>query len=102
MSEEIDLGRTMLLDLAAVAGREECDETAMEQATELWMAGWTSELPDSYKTPEAIETAKHDTWRRCAVMSWYWRRPSRRQGKPGRKYWSTNQAFNAMKKEAAP
>lgn len=100
MSEELEQGGTTLLNLGAVAGREECDETALEQATELWLAGWTSELPESYRTPQAIEAAKVDAWRKCAVMSWYWRRPPRRQGKPGRFYWSTNQAYSAMKKES--
>ena len=95
-----DEGRS-LLDLLAIAGREECDESEMEKAIELWLAGWTSELPEHYNTPEAQERAKNDPWSRCAVMSWYWRAPSKRKGKPGRRYLSTNQAFNAMKREAA-
>lgn len=102
MNEEIELGGTMLLDLSAIAGREECDETAMEQATELWLAGWTSELPKSYNTPEAREAAKVDVWRRCAVMSWYWRRPPRRKNSKGQFYWSTNQAWMAMTRESEP
>ncbi len=93
-----DEGRS-LLDLLAVAGREECDESEMGKAVELWLAGWTSELPASYNTPEAQERAKTDPWSACAVMSWYWRAPSKRPGKPGRRYLSTNQAFNAMKRE---
>lgn len=53
-----------------------------QQALELWQAGWTSES----ERPDA------------QVMSWYWRAPSKRPGKQGRKYLSTNQAFNAMRR----
>lgn len=63
-----------------------------EQATPLMLAGWTSEVPEGYK---------HNSgkfWRQCPVASLYWRAPSKRPGKPGRRYLSTNQAFNAMQK----
>jgi hypothetical protein len=53
------------------------------QAYELWGAGWTS----------------HPQSKGAKVMSWYWRQPPRRPGKPGRLFLSTNQAFNAMKNE---
>lgn len=85
MLGEIDLGGTTLLNLGAAANREEMNEGDMEQATELWLAGWTSETPSKTQVD---------------VMSWYWRRPPRRKGKPGRFYWSTNQAYNAMRKES--
>lgn len=74
------------------AGREHADEKDMEQAIELWAAGWTSEIPECYR-----HNSK-DFWRQCPTMSLFWRRPSRRPGKPGRKYLSTNQAFMAMKR----
>ena len=77
-------GKPSLLDLAGKAVMESCDREALEQAHELWMAGWTSEPV----TPKS------------QVMSWYWRRPPRRAGKPGRKYLSTNQAWMALKREA--
>jgi len=73
-----------LFSLCVAAAIEEQDEKDMEQAIALWLAGWTSETPSP--TQER-------------VMSWYWRRPSRRKGKPGRLFLSTNQAFNAMMKE---
>jgi hypothetical protein len=94
---DTDEGRE-LLDLLALAGREECDEKETEKAIELWLAGWTSDLPEQYKTPEAQERAKNDPWSRCAVMSWYWRAPSKRKGRPGRRYLSTSQAHNAMRR----
>lgn len=88
--EELDLRKreawdddSSLLSLAARAGREESNETEMEKAIELWIAGWTSETPHSTQED---------------VMSWYWRRPTRRPGKPGRRYLSTQQAYNAMKR----
>jgi len=61
-----------------------------EQAVPLMMAGWTMEIPDSHKHNS------NDFWRQGQVMSLYWRAPSKRAGKPGRKYLSTNQSFNAM------
>jgi len=73
-----------LLDLLSVANREESNKRDLEtQAIPLWLAGWTSES---------------DGKRQEEVMSWYWRAPSKRLGKPGRKYLSTSQAFNAMVK----
>ncbi len=88
-----------LLSLSSLADREEADEKDMEQAIELWLAGWTSELPAHYNTPEGKEMAKNDPWSRCAVMSWYWRRPPKGKRTQGRLFLSTNQAFNAMKRE---
>ncbi len=63
-----------------------------EQAVPLMIAGWTSEMPECYRHNS------QDPWRQCPVMSLYWRAPSKRPGKPGRKYLSTQQAYNAMKK----
>ena len=62
---------------------------AFQQALQLWQAGWTSE----HEKP-----ASDKFWSQVQVMSWYWRAPSKRLGKLGRKYLSTNQAFNAMRK----
>jgi hypothetical protein len=78
-------GLPSLLEFAGRAAREKMNERDMGDAIELWMAGWTSETP--YKS-------------QSDVMSWYWRRPPRRKGKPGRFFWSTQQAYNAMKKDA--
>lgn len=74
------------LDLLVVGGMELRNEKDMEKAIELWLAGWTSEKP-------APTTSQ--------VMSWYWRRPPRTKKRPGRRYLSTDQAYNAMKKEQA-
>jgi len=80
-----------LLDLAAKAGFEERNLRDLDQAIELWQAGWTSEDPNPQRDHSCF-------WSQSQVMSWYWRAPSKRPGKPGRRYLSTNQAFNAMKK----
>jgi len=92
LNMEVHDGLPPLLSLDSMAGREQADQKDMEQAIELWGAGWTSEVPDCFRHNS------RDFWRQCPVMSWYWRRPSRRQGKPGRKYLSTNRAWMAMKR----
>jgi anti-sigma factor ChrR (cupin superfamily) len=50
-------------------------------------AGWTIEFPAMGDDADPYQ--------------WKWRRPSRRPGKPGRLFGSTDQAFNAMRKEGA-
>lgn len=77
-------GLPSLLTLSSWASREKMNEEDTEKAIELWMAGWTSEAD--------AKTQKD-------VMSWYWRRPSKRPGKLGRKFHSTNQAFMALRRE---
>ena len=76
-------GKPSLLDLASRAHGEERNLKDLEQAIELMGAGWVSERPNGAP---------------CQVMSLYWRAPSKRPPKPGRRYLSTNQAFNALKK----
>jgi len=77
-----------------VSGRDNLNEAArqsmldsrkqaMPQVEARMAAGWTFEVPACGTEP----------WQ------WYWRRPSRRPGKPGRKFVSTNQAFNAVQRE---
>lgn len=63
----------------------EMDERDLDLAMELWGNGWTSETPH--------KSQQH-------IFQWYWRRPSRRPGKPGRRFVSTTQAYNAMRKES--
>ena len=61
-----------------------------KQANDLLAAGWRFELPD-VSDPE--------------VWQWYWRAPPKRAGGKGRKYLSTNQAWNALQRllaEARP
>lgn len=91
MLEEVDMRGSAawedaqsLLNLASQARREEMNEVDMAQAIDLWLAGWTSETPSSTQVD---------------VMSWYWRRPSRRERRPGRRYASTNQAWKALQRE---
>ncbi len=71
-----------LFELACEAGAEERDEKDMEQAVELWLAGWTSEKPSAS----------------CAVMSWYWRSPPKGKRPRGKLHLSTNQAYRAMRR----
>ncbi len=85
-------GHETLFDLVVKASHEERNRKDFEeQATPLMLAGWTMETPNP--------TNSKDFWRQTQVMSLYWRAPSKRPGKPGRRYLSTNQAFNAMRKE---
>lgn len=84
-------GRETLFDLVVKAGFEKRQRKDFEdQATPLMLAGWTMENvnPNNSK----------DFWRQTQIMSLYWRAPSKRPGKPGRLYRSTQQAFNAMQK----
>lgn len=82
-----------MLDIAARKCFAESESRQMEKALELTAAGWTAETPNH--TPHPFTGS-------VQVMSWYWRRPSRRPGKPGRRYLSTDQAWNAYQKELKP
>lgn len=82
-----------LFELATRAGYQQRESEAMNQAIELWAAGWTSELPR--------KPSSDDFWAQVQTMSLYWRRPARRKGKPGKFYPSTNQAWMALKRERA-
>lgn len=77
-----DYGTKELLGLLAKAGREEMNtEDFQNHAIELMMAGWV-----------AVDTTRD-------VFSWFWRRPPKRIGKPGRLYRSTGQAWNQYQRE---
>jgi hypothetical protein len=80
------------LKISAMALHKEANDAEMEKALELSAAGWTPEI-EKHHTPHPY-TGSVD------VMSWYWRRPARRKGQKGRRYLSTNQAWNAYKKAA--
>lgn len=85
-------GHETLFDLVVKASFERRNLHDFEtQAVPLMLAGWTMETPNP--------TNSKDFWRQCQVMSLYWRAPSKRPGKPGRRYLSTNQAFRAMQKQ---
>ncbi len=84
---------TSLFCIMVAIGRQETNENDFEQqAAPLYLAGWTSEVSECY------QTNSKDPWRQCPVASLYWRAPSKRPGKPGRRYLSTNQAFRAMER----
>lgn len=74
-------GREML-NMAAAASRERMNCRDLEKAIELWKEGWTSESshPDQ------------------DVMSWYWRKPPVGSRKLGRRFLSTDQAWNYYNK----
>jgi len=82
-----------MLDILAKASHQEREKKDMEQALELSAAGWQAEI-QPHHTP-------HPFTGNVQVMSWYWRRPARRKNQKGRLYLSTNQAWNAMKKQSA-
>lgn len=79
-----------MLHLAAMHYHQEQNKRDMETALELTAAGWTAEIAANH-TPHPF-TGMVD------VMSWYWRAPSKREGKKGRRYLSTGQAYSAFKK----
>lgn len=80
-----------LIDLLGLAEMQKRSQRDFEQqAIPLMLAGWTSEVPNP--------TNRKDPWLQCQTMSLYWRAPSKRAGKPGRRYLSTNQAYNALLK----
>lgn len=87
-----DVKPTTLFDMV-VRGefekRNSIDSKSGQQCLALWQAGWTS---------ECANPAVPGFWGQTQLMSLYWRAPSKRPGKPGRRYLSTNQAFNAMQK----
>lgn len=58
----------------------------LETAAELKAAGWTPE-PVTPHSP---------------LMSWYWRRPGKRAGRPGRLFLSPTMALNALRKRQGP
>lgn len=84
-----------LLACLSVKSRMDSDDKDMEQALELTAAGWTAEDP---RAKTNLPPPKN-IWETTAVMSWQWRAPGKRPGKPGRLYLSTNQAFMALQRE---
>lgn len=71
-------------------------ENSMPEVNALLAAGWLFELPEIVNRkdgqPPHMET---EPWQ------WYWRRPPRRKGSKGMKFWSTTMAYNALKRESA-
>jgi hypothetical protein len=55
------------------------------QVDALLAAGWQFILPEHDPDPEPFQ--------------WFWRRPGKRPGRPGRLFRSTGQAYNALMRE---
>lgn len=70
---------------------------SLPQVDALLSAGWSFELPEIVNRKEFDRPAgiDHEPWQ------WYWRSPAKRKGSKGRKYQSTSQAFNALKRQEA-
>lgn len=72
-----------LFKLAREEGRQKAHQRCLEeQCYELWLAGWKT------------EGGGPDSWQ------WYWRRPPKGNRPKGKLFRSTNQAWNALKKES--
>jgi hypothetical protein len=69
----------------------EIRRNCMPQVETLLAAGWRFELPEivnrTERNPVLMDT---EPWQ------WYWRSPPKRKGSKGRKYLSTQQAYNAL------
>lgn len=69
---------------------------AATQVDALMAAGWKFELPEivNHNPP------KHD-WSHTSTepWQWYWRSPPKRPNSKGRRYLSTQQAFNALSRK---
>jgi hypothetical protein len=72
---------------AAYQVKLEARASAMIQANALMTAGWMFELPSLNDS---------EPWQ------WYWRSPPKGKRTVGRKYLSTNQAYNALMREPQP
>lgn len=83
-----------LLALVSVKERMDQDDHDMEKALELSDAGWLAIDPRNPNLPPP-----KTIWEKTPVMSWRWRAPAKRDGKLGRLYTSTNQAFNALQRQ---
>jgi hypothetical protein len=71
-----------IFDEMCAAYRSLDEDRCLEKAGELMLAGWTPEYEGDY------------------CMWWHWRRPPRRAERKGRWFGSTDQAYEAMRKEA--
>ncbi len=80
------------MDLDAQQVMLEIRKNCMHQVDALIAAGWRFELPEIVNAKEGEERMGTEPWQ------WYWRAPAKRVGSNGRKYLSTQQAFNALKR----
>jgi hypothetical protein len=80
----LDRGRAMAaLDIIGAAGRLQTTLDGMPQVEALMSAGWLFECVHENSEP----------WQ------WAWRRPKRRANSKGMRFASTNQAYQALRKE---
>lgn len=70
----------------------EIRKASLVEVDALLLAGWKFELP------EIVNGWGGET----EPWQWYWRSPPKRRGSKGRKYWSTTQAFNALRRRTKP
>lgn len=79
-----------MLEETKLESRRAC----MPEVDALIAAGWLFELPEIVNRkegdPPRMET---EPWQ------WYWRAPKKGNRTQGRKYWSTTQAYNALKRQ---
>ena len=76
----VDTGNKAMM---AAVGRRMMERSEVDKCRALLHAGWLPLFPFDDAMP----------------YQWQWRAPTKRVGKPGRKYLSTSQAFNAMEKK---
>ena len=74
----------------------ESRNAALPQVDALLQAGWRYELPEIVNRKDDEPPSKNFT----EPWQWYWRAPSKRKGRPGRRYLSTNQAFSALTRQS--
>lgn len=70
----------------------EVRRNSLPQVDALLQAGWRYELPEVVNRKDDKPPSKLDS----EPWQWYWRSPPKRKGSKGRKYWSTQQAYNAL------
>jgi hypothetical protein len=71
------------LRICTVVGMRAMEQSQQAEVRELISAGWMPELSDRDLMP----------------FQWAWRRPTKRPGKPGRRFASTGQAYGALQRE---
>ena len=87
-----DMIKMMQAQIVQADLRHEC----MPQVEALIDAGWKYELPELVNRKDGDKKPLMET----EPWQWYWRAPSKRKGSKGRRYLSTNQAFNALNKKS--
>jgi len=85
LSESLDIGETDVLNLITKALSEKDEDIYFRKAITLWMAGWSSTIPNS--NPNS------------PIMSFFWIKPSTNPNKPTLSFRSTDAAFRDFEKE---